>query len=275
MSSGKYREDRKREWEKAHVQRVLDYYNEHHGTNIVIVGKAEQVYPELAGQRRWDWVCRDGNTGAEIAVEITNLADELIEQIDRELWRILVQVRDEVFGRLPGVFILFADVPEKPLLLTQGRKRLFKETLKDCVCEASSKLKTKQEEDLTSQINKRMSPQVFKAPKLGLKKFDDEGSRLVVISSHAFWGSRLEGTDFDDFRSLVRQKNSQLGRAEERKAFLIIAEEGYRMAGANAIVDAFKRLAPSDYCHIDRVYRVEGSTVEHIPLPQNSFTDEK
>lgn len=257
------REERKEQREKKYAQRFLDYYNEQNGTRF-----ANPSRP-LCGT--YDFDCTDETTGAQIAVEVTDMADELVEQLDMELWRLLEQVRDETFGMLPGTFILWVDVPQQPLNLKQGRKSLLREALKKSVCEMAPNLMTKQEVDLTQHVDKKMLSQQFKAPKLSLTKTDDEGSHFGVVSSRSHPKMMLEGKDFERFQEQVRHKNGQLSQAGRRETFLITVAEGSIWASANTIGATFKRLEPWDYCHIDHVYRIEGSTVDRILLPQKSF----
>jgi len=264
------REERKEQAEKKYAQRFLDYYNKQNATQF--------SNPRRPVQGNYDFDCTDEASGKQLAIEITNLTEETIEQIDKALWHLLVQVRDEASGRLPGTFTLEIDVPKQPLPLKQGGKKLLKEALNDCLCKRAPKLKIKQEVDLTPQIDRwmrRISPEAFKAPSLGLKKFDDEGSHLVIESWRGAPKMKLEGKDFERFQEQVRHKNGQLSQAEGRETFLIIVAEGSIWADASTIGDAFKRLDSPDYCHIDHVYRIEGSSIERIPLPQNSFADQE
>lgn len=253
------REEQKEQSEKKYAQRFLEYYNEQKGTQF--------ANPSRPVQGNYDFNCTDEASGDQIALEITNLADEQVEEIDKSLWRILKQIREETSGRLPGIFTLWVDVPAQPLLLKQERKRVFEEALKDCVYERTAKLKTKREVDLTQQINKRMLPEVFESPRISLKKFSDEGSHLTISSWRSFSASNLTGKEFAEFQRLVGNKNCQLSQAQGRETFLIIVVERSVVADADAMKDAFKRLDPSDYSHIDHVYRIEGSRIERIPLP--------
>jgi len=258
------REERKEQGEKKYAELFLDHYNKQKGTQF--------TNPKRPLQGNYDFDCTDEASGEQIAIEITNLTDEQIEQIDMALWRLLEQVKGETSGNLPGTFILEIDVPKQPLPLKQWVKKLFKEALKNSVCDRAPKLKTKQEVDLTPQIDRlirRMSPQAFKAPSIRLKKFDDAGSLFVISSWRGNPKMELEGRDFEEFQELVRRKNRQLSQAERRETFLIVIAEGFIWANAYTIGEVFKRLDESHYCHIAHAYRIEGDRIEPIPLPHS------
>lgn len=242
MDRRKHSLDRERKWEEVHVHPVLASHNKCYGTNIVIVGKAEEIYAQLKGQKRWDWVCRDRNTDTEFATEITNLTNELMTQVDKEMLRLLKEIRKEISPCLPGSFIIHAGMSGQTRLPTQNQRKLLKTALIRAVCEMAPRLGRGQWENLTPLINSMTASNACRCPRLFLIKSRNEGTSLEVGLISAFWGSPLEGDDFEEFKKLVRRKNCQLGQAQGRETILIMVEESHSRADAGAIERGFQKL---------------------------------
>ena len=95
------KQDRKEEWERKRVQRVLDYHNKKYKTHIAIKGRATDVYPYLKDQLNWDWVCYDIETGDEVAVEVKKLTDEKLEVRHNTIGDVLEEIKNDLSNKLP------------------------------------------------------------------------------------------------------------------------------------------------------------------------------
>jgi hypothetical protein len=264
------KQKRKEAWEKEHVQRVLDFHNKKYGTCIAIKGKTNDVYPQLRGQPNWDWVCYHVETGEKIAVEIKRLTAPKLEERGNIMWQLLKEVRDSLSDKLPGIFSLSVDIPKDYYLPfnQQENRQEFKSVLSEAIYRTAQKLKLEETEDLKPQITKQLP---FLLPDLflcDLQKVNDEGNMLGLGSGFTGWWHReLDEHELEKFEQLVSHASEQLEKANVKETFLVIIDEGHRIACSDTVAEAFKRINHDSYSHINHVYYLSGEEIAEIPLP--------
>jgi len=265
------KQDKKDNWERKRVQRVLDYHNKKYGTNIVIKGKAPEVYPQLKGQLNWDWGCYDTKTGDEIAVEVKKITDPKLEERWNIMWQLLEEVRNDLSNKLPGTFSLCIGIPKNfylPIgeIKETSNRQEFKNTLCKIIYETSQSLQLGEEKGLTPQIIEQLPFVLPDSFWCALQKVSDEGSVLGLGSSTP--GSKLE---LKGFEQLVSDANKQLNVAKKKfnvkNTFLVFIDEGLRLANPYTVADALKHINCDSYSYINHIYYVSGEKVEEIPLP--------
>lgn len=269
----KNKQDKKDRWERKRVQRVLDYYNKKYGTHIEIKDKSIDVYPQLQGQTNWDWVCYDTEAGEEIAIEVKKLLAPKLEEIGNIMWQLLEEVRDCLSNKLPGTFCLYTDIPKNFYLpigeIKEIRNRQeFKNTLCKAIYETAQRLKSGENEYLNSQIIEQLPFSLPDCFLCSLHKLSGEGSMLIRGSGFTgFWPPQLDEDELEKFKQLVSHANTQLSQANVKQTFLVIIEEGHRIALPDTVADALKRINRDSYSHINHIYYVSGEKVVEIPLP--------
>ena len=267
------KQDRKKQWEKRRVQRVLDYHNKKYEKNIAIKDKTTDVYPQLRGQSNWDWVCTDTGTGNEIAVEVKRLTDLKLEERGHIIWQLLEEVRGSLSDKLPGTFFLSVDIPKDyypPIgKIKEPRNRQeFKNTLYKTIYETAQRLKLGENECLNSQIIGQLP---FTLPDLflcDLQKVSDEDSILGLGSGvTGFWSQWLDKHELGKFEHLVSHANEQLKKANVKETFLVIIDEGHRIAYSGTVAEAFKHINHDSYSCINHVYYLSGEKITEVPFP--------
>jgi hypothetical protein len=267
------KQDRKDEWERKRVQRVLDYHNKKYGTRIKIKDRTTRVYPQLKGQINWDWVCYETETGEEIAaIEVKRLTDSELEGRRSILWQLLEEVRDSLNDakELPGTFVLSVEIPNYyPLPFKRENKQEFKNILYEVIRESAQRLKLREEKELITEISRLSSFRLDNVCFFTLTKLYNEGSLISQgFGIGGVWSSRsFDDSELKEFEQLVSHANIQLKKANVKEAFLVIIEEGYRWKNPPAVEEAFKNMDSANYSDINRVYFVSGAKVVEISLP--------
>jgi len=266
------KQDRKEKWERERVQRVLDYHNMKYRTHIVIKDKCSNIYPNLKGGTRWDWVCYDTKTGDEIAVEVKKLTDPKLEQKSKVMWQLLEEVRNSFSKsqRLPGTFSLSVDIPKDYYLPfnERGKRQEFKNALCKVIYETAQRLKLGETEDLKPEITEQLPFVLPDVSVCDLHKFSDEGNVLYRGSGITGWGSiGFDNSELEQFEQLVSYANKQLMEANVQQTFLVFIEEGYRPIDPPEVEEAFKNINSISYSEIRYVYFIRGKEVTEIPLP--------
>ena len=262
---------------KVLVQRVLSYHNNKYRTNIVILGRYEDIYPGLRGKANWDWVCRDETKGNEVAVEVKRLTNPELEERSSVLDEIGRQLSSELSGKLPGTFLLDIGIPEEPIEMRLAHKEQLKGILKESICEAAQRLRMKGEEDLTQCIQDKLPHQLSEKCTFSISKHNSVRSYLGISPHYIGFGpiERLEGKEFKEFKELIQGANRQLGLATKRgisETILILIEQGFSFAEADVIQETFRVLELLDYNHIKHVYRISGDEVQEI-FPSSAARD--
>jgi hypothetical protein len=270
-------QQRKNEWEKRHVQSVLDFYNCKYDTHFVVLGKSTDIYPELIKQSNrhldWDWVCTDPQTGNEFAVEVKRITDQKAEEKSHILWQLLTEVQNNLNNNrvLQGTFHLSSNFSMSfDLPFSKNNKNELKEVLYNIILEESQKLEVGKEIGLTSKVQRQLS---FRLPELTLfilHKIDAQNSYLSKGSGIGTVGSiNFDEEELEEFQRLLIHANMQLGTANPRNTLLVIIEEGFRHKDPDTITDAFSRISPEYYLNIDQVYFISGKEVAEIQLPNS------
>lgn len=262
-------------WERKRVQRVLDWHNEKYKTHIAIRGRATDVYPCLKGQLNWDWVCYDTETGEKIALEVKKLTDEELEVRHNTIGDILEEIKNDLSGKLPGIFVLGTSIsPQNSYLplwghLGQQNKQKFKDVLCEAIFQTARRLKLEEEQALTPQIIGQLPFALPDSFFCALQKVSDEGSALCKSYGFVgFWSPRLDEHELKKFEELVSHANEQLSQATNAKrTILVIIEEGHRLTMRDTVGIALEQINHDSYSHIDHAYCVTGEEVTEIPLP--------
>ena len=262
---------RKDEWEKEHVQRVLDYHNKEYGAHIEIKDKSIVVYPHLKGQTNWDWVCYNTKTGDEIAVEVKKITEQKLEKKAKVVYNLLHEVRVSLSSQLSGEFILAVNIPDEYSFPSQKQKQsrqIFKAVLAKSIMETSQRLNVGETEDLVQQINDKLP---FELPNImfcDLAKLNNDGNVLMLSPMiGSSWSIGFDRVELEKFKQLVSHANLQLSAANTEETFLILIEEGYRPIDPPEIADALKNINHDSYSQINHIYYVCGEKVEKSPLP--------
>ena len=269
------KQDKKDNWERKRVQRVLDYHNKKYGTGITIKSKFIDVYPHLKEQKsqlNWDWVCYDTKTGDEIAIEVKRLTDPELEEKSNVMWQLLEEVQNSLSEskKLPGTFFLSFDTPQDYYLPfnKKGNKRKLRDIIYKTVYQTAQTLKLGETKDLMPQIEKQLSFTLPDFSPLDLHKFSNEGNALYKSSGITGWDSiHFDKNELTEFEQLVSHANKQLKEANVKDTFLLFIEEGYRPKDPPEIAEAFTRINAASYSEIRRVYFIRGEEVAEIPLP--------
>ena len=253
---------------KALVERVLSHHNSNYRTNIVILGRCEDIYPDLKGKTNWDWVCID-ETDIKVAVEVKRLTIPELEKRKSVLHQIGKELSNELSGKLSGTFILHIGIPEKTINLEGANKEKLTNTLQELICEATKRLGIKGEEELTRCLKNKLPYQLPNECTFSVSKHNNEGSYISVSPHYVGWGpvGRLEGNEFEEFKRLIQSANRQLASAKEKgisDTILIIVEQGFSFAEADVIQETLKVLNLLDYKDIKYIYRISGNEVQEI-----------
>ncbi len=266
-------------WERARVQRVLDYYNKKYGTHIEMIDKAINVYPHLRERKRqlhWDWVCRDTETHEEIAVEIKKLTDEKLEVRHNTIGDVLEEIKNDLSNKLPGTFLICISISPKNHYLSfrkQQNKQKFKDVLCEAIFQTAQRLKLEEEQALTPQIIGQLPFALPDSFFCALCKVSDKGSALYKSSAVlGSWSPRLKEHELKKFEQLVSHANNeQLKLAKQefsaKETFLVIIVEGLRQAIPETVAMALEQINHNSYSYIDHLYYVSVEKVVEIPLP--------
>jgi len=248
------------EWQRRYVQRVLGCHNQNFGTDIALVGRIEDVYPARAGQRTWDWVCKDEASGSEAAVEVKKLTDEQREEANSVLGQIERDLSSRLDGILPGTFELSVSIGADRPDPCGARKRQLLEAIEKLIRSAAQPAEIGKEQNLAEQLAGQLRHVLPQDCQITLVKLENEGSRLIITGLGQSWfgaGDDLTESEFENFQRHVQKANEQLAEAARlgiSETFLIILEIGFSGAAIDAVRAAFQRVASSSYCHIRHVY---------------------
>ncbi len=266
------KQDSKNNWEKKRVQRVLDNHNTKYKTHLLIKDKSENVYPHLKGQMNWDWVCYDTETEDEIAIEVKRITNPKLEEKSNILWQLLEKVQKSLSenGILTGTFLISFDIPRDSSLLFGGKenRQELQDTLYRTICEVSQVLNPGDEKDLIPQIQEQLSFKLPDSTSSILHKLSDQGS--IIIKSPGMIGAEsidFDATELEEFKQLISYANEQLRKSNTKKTILVLIEEGYRPKDPPEVAEAFTKIDPISYSHINNIYFVSGEEVAEITLP--------
>ena len=265
-------EYRKEEWEREHVQRVLDYNNRNYGTHIAIKGKTTDIYPDLKGQINWDWVCYDTETGEEIAVEVKKITEQKLEEKFNIMWQLLDEVANSLSQskKLAGTFFLSVEIPKDYDLLfnTQENQQEFKDVLSQAIYRTAPRLKRGDKKDLKSQLIKQLPFVLPDVSVFDLHKLSNEGSMLYKgFGTIGWWSIGFDKLELKKFNDLVLWANEQLKTAHVQETLLVLIEEGQRPINTSEIKEAFTKINAGSYSEIKHVCFIRGGKVAEIPLP--------
>lgn len=265
-------QDRKYEWERKRVQRVLDYHNKKYGTRIKIKGRTTRVYPQLKGRINWDWVCCDTKTGDEIAVEVKKITEQKLEEKVHIMWQLLDEVANSLSEpkKLPGTFYLSVEITQEYNLpfKRQENQQKFKAVLSQAIYRTAQSLKPGKAKDLKPQIIKQLPFVLPDVSVFDLHKLRNEGSMLYKgFGTVGFLSIGFDKLELQKFNDLVLWANEQLKIAHVQETLLVLVEEGKRPINPSEIEGAFRNINSTNYSEIKHVYFIRGEEVAEIPLP--------
>jgi hypothetical protein len=255
----------KEDWQKSYIQRVLDYHSKRYGRNIAIVGRCEEIHPELKGQLCWDWSATDKNKSGEVAIEVKRLTSRQLQEGFSVLYQTCRKLRGELRGSLKGTFLLYIRVSQENPFdfreLTTDKRQQFKNILKGLILEKAQSLPTGREQDLTLELREELPQVLPQGCYCKLYKLNDEGSYL---SPHVpvDWSppsEKLQGEDLVEFQKLLQSANHQLAEAKARgisDTFLIIVEIWFSGAEADVLQSTLRNFRASEFPHIGFLYLV-------------------
>lgn len=272
------KQHKKDNWERKHVQRVLDYNNRKYGTHIEIEGKTQDVRPDLKGKSDWDWVCYDTETGDEIALEVKRITEEELEEKRHQIYNLLLEVTSSLSHKLKGTFRLFVDTlkdynfPFKddnlPAKERRKSRQIFKNILSETIIEAAERLNVGKTEDLRQTFSEGLSFNLTDILLLELQKISNQGNLIELHHGTTGWYSiGFDELELEKFEQLVSRANMQLKQSNTKETFWVLIEEGERPINPPEIVEAFKNINASSYSEIKHVYFIRGEEVTKIPLP--------
>jgi len=242
------------EWQKPYVEAVLNQHNITYGTDFTITGRCEFVYPELNGDVRWDWVCRDRGKEIEGAVEVKSLTKQCMERQSRFLWDDIGQrLNSSLSGKLPGTFHLNIGILGEELELRGKAKEELVSFLETKIMKIASNLKEGESYTLLKKSKNRPSISIIKTGNLN--------SKLYVSVYYTWWGHLLGGDELlAILKKLVRDANKQLGETKNRsisETFLVLIEGWYGDIGVDDIHKTVHKLDADICSNINFCYLVE------------------
>ncbi|MGD0795056.1 MAG: hypothetical protein ABR958_05650 [Dehalococcoidales bacterium] len=270
----KARLERKEKWEREHVQHVLDYFNKIYESQLTIIGKSTEVYPELKGQVNWDWVCQDNKNKDLVAVEVKRITNSKIEEKSNIVWQILEEVQRDLNTQriLRGTYTFSIDINRRgysPLNAVNRQK--LKEVLINLISKASQELKDEEERDLTHYVQKQLPFKFTDLESLTLYKINNLGSEIYKSSGITGAESiNFDSAELNQFQQLVKKANTQLSKPNANMNFLVLIEEGHRPIDPPEIEEAFRKIEPTSYSNISRVFFIRGEEVSDITLPNTA-----
>lgn len=261
----------KHEGEKKRVQRMLDDHNQKYRGHIVIRGRSCEVYSELEGCVNWDWVACDEETGEESAIEVKVITDAKIEEMMKESYKILNEVRGSLLGQMPGVFLLTIDVPDDFYFPFRGQpqnRQIFVDAISEAVEQSMQTIEVGETIDLTERVKAKLPFELPHTAFLDLHKLDDEGKFLLVEPQTGGTGCvSLNEAELAWFEGIVLHASYQLKQSNASETFLLLIEERFKPTDPNGIAKAFQEMSRASYSNIKHVYFMSGETVREISLP--------
>jgi hypothetical protein len=259
------------QWERKHVQRVIDCHNKKHGTHIEIKGKTTDICPGLKGQLNWDWVCCDTKTGDEIAVEVKKITEQKLEEKVHIMWQLLDELVNSLSEskKLPGTFHLSVEIHREYNLPfnRQGNKQKFRDVLSQAVYGTAQSLKPGETKDLKPQIIKQLPFVLPDVSVFDLHKLSNGGSMLHKgFGTVGSWSIGFDKLELQKFNDLVLWANEQLKTAHVQETLLVLIEEGQRPINPPEIEEAFRNINNTSYSEIKHVYFIRGEEIVEIPL---------
>jgi hypothetical protein len=175
--------------------------------------------------------------------------------------------------------VLFTEVSEEHRFDLQDpsgiKKEELKNTLRELVSRKAQSLKTREEQNLTQELRKRLPHVLPQECYFNLCKLDNHGSYLSPSVGVAWCGpsGELQGEDLVEFKTLICGANRKFEEARKREiteTFLILLEIGFSGAEADIIQNTLQSVACFDYCFIEYCYfhggRVLSSSGDSNPL---------
>ena len=255
--------------EKAVVRIALECHNSAYSTAFSLRDRAEDIFPELRGQKNWDWVCIDDASRIEGAIEVKRLTRELPESVHGFLRKVGQVVSEMVQGRLQGAFLLYVGMLHPSVGMDRRTRLELVGGLAGVVSEMAINVSVDKTLTIKVRENRQLSEVLPQGSWLDLHRIDPSRlkpeARLTNFLHVEFgWASmgateRLTGDERVEFRKLVRKADEQFAVAKERgieETFLVLAELGYSGAAPDAIKRTVYSLNPSDYSHIKHIYLV-------------------
>ena len=258
--------------ERNQVQDILDHHNSKYG--VQIKGRAAVIYPQLEDQPGWDWVCYDPKAGDEIALVVKRLTEESPEEMGDIIGVVLGELEDSLAGKLTGTFSLDVEIPgdycfpRKNDKIQWNKIHEFRNLLASVTYDKAPTLRLEEQRDLTTQITNKLSFALPESFRCRLKKTGYEGSVLTISPEQT--GCLVPGygaAEIEEFEHLVSQANGQLKMAGARQKWLVLIEEGDRLADSAAVAEELARISPENRSEITRFYCLGGGEVVEIMLP--------
>ena len=257
-------------WTTEFLRRVLKAHNAAYHTKFSVCGSAESIYPELRWHTNWDWVCRDGVSGHEAAIEVKRLTSQPAEETHSELAKVGQAICAKVQDKILGIFSLFVDLPSPKFeFVGSAQRKKLVERLAGFVVENGKKLPGDKTETIRVEAGDQLSEVLPAGTWLDLYRHGSPRLRLAA-RQHDYlqvcfsWGmfgatATLAGEELVEFRKLIKKSNQQLGVAKQmgiQDALLVLIEVGFSVADPNALDSTVRRLAPGEYPNINHIYLV-------------------
>ena len=273
--------------EKICAQRFVDWYNTQEGSSYV-VERTEDVFSELIGKTRWDFIAWHKESGEWIALEVKKLPFLRLES-PLSFWRRLCsEVTTEAKSRFSDTFEV--RLPPSLNLRQQERKELVTILAEVIAREANVSRPIGNPKDIGPEIATHFSdwPKTksngrkeykqwgeYRPSRLLILRKSDEGCELKLGSSPQMMGHTKQAVESALDQIFKTQKavqaNGQLGLAKmkgARKTILLLDSDP--ACDENYIREYLLGLPPQHLSNIDRIYSVRASEVVEV-FPQNSI----
>lgn len=266
--------------EKEYTERecadiFVDWLNRTTGIKY-IVQKAEEVFHDLVGRDRWDFVAKQESCSDWIAIEVEEVTVAK-EHIVPRFWDIVFsQVNREVKGKLTGTFFV---IGPPDFVVNQRKLSELAKAISQVILEKSTQITSSFKpidiwpdiirylpnwsSSFLANLNTLLNPGKVSKAQLYLHKHSDEGSYVgISMYSSSSWSAAEEQKAavelFKPKGGRVRS-NHQLGVAKARGAnlgFLLLKADDWQLE------DIRRALAAASHvylCNIDAAYLVDVS----------------
>ena len=255
--------------EKTVARLALECHNSTYSTGFSLRGRAEDVFPELRGQENWDWVCIDGSSGEEGAVEVKRLTREFPEKVAGYLRKLGQAVSHKLRDGLTASYLVRVGMLGPDVKMSSRARRQLIDGLASLLLDMIPQTSQDKHASRLIRADHPLSHLLPSGSWLDLHKIDDaqlkpeaRGNHFLHIdfgwASHGATG-RLPDEELVKFQKLVEKGNQQLGLAKQRgirQTFFVLAELGYSGAEPEAVESSLSNPSLSDYCHGEHIYLV-------------------